>query len=447
MSMAIGLIGILIGIVLLNWLSFKGWSMCYIAIGAAVLVAVFNLMNPQAAYVEVFMSGAANILVMTYPILLTGSLFAAVFSMSGAAVTIARFLLRLFARRGMQGTRGCWVVSTVSVVFFTLMMLGGVDAMAVQIAVLPIIISLLRECNLTRKGIPLLLMAAYSVGAMPYAPHMLNTIPMSILGTDSGAFAVPGILSGIIGLAVCLVYSARYFVRMHRKGETFEAMPNDPDFDEGTPRPNIILALVPLVLIFILFNFAKFHVSICLLVGAVLAVPLYWPWLKRAAGETGLKEALKANLNRAVATSGGIALSVCAVVGFATVIQKTDAFTTVVNALVNNSGDSIFMAALIVVICAGITANNIAGIQVGLNIMAEKFLSAGVSAAALHRIASAAAQTLDSLPISAGVVLAHQISGVKLKDGYAPVAVVSILIPFLRTLILCLFYVANPGWA
>lgn len=447
MLMAIGLIGILIGIVLLNGLSFKGWNMCYVAIGAAILVAVFNLINPEQAYVESFMSGAANILVMTYPILLTGSLFATIFSMSGAAVTIARFLLALFARKGVQGSRGCWVVSTVSVLFFTLMMLGGVDAMAVQIAVLPIIISLLRECNLTRKGIPLLLMAAYSVGAMPYAPHMLNTIPMSILGTDSSAFAIPGLISGAIGLAVCLVYSANYFIRMHRKGETFEALPTDPNFDAQTPRPNIILALLPLVMIFILFNFAKLHVSICLLVGAVVTVPLYWPWLKRAAGEAGVRESLKAGLNQAVSTSGSVALSICAVVGFATVIQNTESFTTVVVTLVNNSGDSIFMAALIVIICAGITSNNIAGVQVGLNIMAEKFLSAGVSAAALHRIASAAAQTLDSLPTSAGVVLAHHISGVKLKDGYAPVAVVSILIPFLRTLILCLFYVANPNWA
>ena len=102
---------------------------------------------------------------------------------------------------------------------------------------------------------------------------------------------------------------------------------------------------------------------------------------------------------------------------------------------------------IIVIICAGITSNNIAGIRVGLSVMADKFLSAGVSAAALHRVAAAAAQTLDSLPISAGVVMAHQISGVKLKDGYAPVAVVSILIPLLRTLVLCLFYCVNPNWA
>lgn len=447
MMMAIGLIGILIGIVLLNWLSFKGWSMCYVAIGAAVLVAVFNWMAPQQAYVETFMSGAANILIMTYPILLSGSLFAAVFSLSGAAVTIAKTLLRLFARKGMSGDRGCWVVATVSILFFTLMMLGGVDAMAVQIAVLPIIISLLRECNLTRRGIPLLLMAAYSVGAMPYAPHMLNSIPMSILGTGAGAFAIPGIFSGILGLVVCLIYSARYFIRMRKQGEVFHPSPSDPDFDDATPRPGILLSLLPLVVIFVLFNFAKLQVSICLFIACVLSVPLYLPWLRQAAAGAGVGETIKQHLNKAVATSGSIALSICAVVGFATVIQETHAFSSVVSLLVDRSGDSIFVAALIVIICAGITSNNIAGIRVGLSVMADKFLSAGVSAAALHRVAAAAAQTLDSLPISAGVVMAHQISGVKLKDGYAPVAVVSILIPLLRTLVLCLFYCVNPNWA
>ena len=445
MIMAVGLIGVLIGIVLLNWLSFKGWSMCYVAIGAAILIAAFNCLDPQQAYIETFMSGAANILVMTYPILLSGSLFASVFSLSGAAVTIAKGLLRIFARKGMDGDRGCWVVSTVSILFFTLMMLGGVDAMAVQIAVLPVIISLLRECNLTRRGIPLLLMAAYSVGAMPYAPHMLNSIPMSILGTDAGAFAIPGIVSGILGLLVCLVYSARYFIRMRRKGETFTPSATDPDFDDDVARPGVVLSLLPLVVIFTLFNFAKLQVSICLLIACVLSVFLYLPWLKKTGGAT--VETIKTHLNKAVTTSGGIALSICAVVGFATVIQETDAFSSLVGLLVERSGDSIFMAAFIVIICAGITSNNIAGVRVGLSIMADKFMSAGVSAAALHRVAAAAAQTLDSLPISAGVVLAHQISGVRLKDGYAPVAVVSILIPLFRTIVLCIFYCIYPNWS
>lgn len=447
MMIAIGLIGILIGIVVLNWLSFKGWSMIYIAVIAALIVAVSNLMNPQAAYVETFMSGSASILIMTYPILLAGSVFAAVFSLSGAAVTIARALLHVFARNGIQGNRGCWVVSTVSIVFFTVMMLGGVDAMAVQIAILPVIISLLRECNLPRRGIPLLLMGAYSVGAMPYAPHMLNSIPMSILGTDAGAFAIPGIVSGILGLLICLLYSANYFVRMRRRGESFTPMQSDPNFDDNTERPNLFLSILPLIITFSLFNFAKLQVSISLLITSVLAIPLYWKWIRLQVSGTSTLEALKQELNKAVTQSGSIALSICAVVGFATVIQETQAFTTVVNLLVQNGGSSIFMAALIVIICAGITSNNIAGIRIGLSIMTEKFLGAGVSAAALHRVAAAAAQTLDSLPISAGVVLAHQISGVRLKDGYAPVAVVSILIPLFRTIVLCLFYCIYPGWA
>lgn len=447
MAIIIGLIGILIGIVVLNWLSFKGWSMCYIAVLAALIVAVFNLMNPQGAYVEVFMSGAANILITLYPILLTGSLFAAVFTMSGAPITIAKGLLHLFARNGMQGTRGCWVVPGVSIVFFALMVFGGVDPMAVQIAILPVIISLLRECDLTRKGIPLLLMGAYSVGAMPYSPHILNIIPQSILKTGPGAFAIPGIVSGILGLLLCLLYSSHYFARMKKRGETFTHMPSDPDFDSDATRPNMLLSLLPLVIIFLLFNVAKLHVSLCLLIATLLSIPLYWVWLRQEAADMGMLEALKAHLNKAVATSGGIALSICSVVGFATVIQNTDVFSTLINLLVENGGTSIFMAAFIIIICAGITANFIAGVQVGLSVMSEKFLSAGISAAALHRIAGAAAQTLDSLPISAGVVLAHQISGVRLKDGYAPVAVVSILIPLFRTLVLCLFYYIYPGWA
>lgn len=446
MQIAIGLIGILIGIVMLNWLSFKGWNMAYIAIVCAIIVAILNVMNPQAAYVESFMAGAANILTMTYPVLLTGSLFAGVFSLSGAAVTIARALLKLFAKKGVQGNRGCWVVSIVSIVFFVLMLLGGVDAMAVQVAILPVIISLMKECNMTRKGIPLLLMAGYSAGAVPFAPHMLNTIPMTILGTESGAFAIPGIVAGIAGLVICIFYSGNYFIRMKKRGENFQSMPNDPNSDEDMERPNVLLSLLPLVVIFLLFNLAKLQISICLLIGTAFVIPLYWKWIRLAAGSERPIEALKSQLNKAVGTSGSVALSICAVVGFAAVIQQTDVFNMITGAMVGDGSGSIFMVALIVAVCAGITANSIAGLQVSLAVMAEKFMAAGVSAAALHRVASAAAQTLDSLPTSAGVVMAHQISGVKLKDGYLPVAVVSIVIPAIRTLILCIFYLIYPGW-
>ena len=92
-------------------------------------------------------------------------------------------------------------------------------------------------------------------------------------------------------------------------------------------------------------------------------------------------------------------------------------------------------------------ANSIGGIQIGLPILGKPFIEAGLNATGIHRIAMFAASTFDSLPISMFVIMVHDISGVKLKDGYKPVFVVSVLVPLICTFIIALLYTIYPGLA
>src|SRR5690349_16410566 len=54
-----GLLGILVGLVLLIWLAFRGWSVLLLAPAAALLAALFGGEPLLANWTQIFMGGAA----------------------------------------------------------------------------------------------------------------------------------------------------------------------------------------------------------------------------------------------------------------------------------------------------------------------------------------------------------------------------------------------------
>ena len=58
-----GLLGILVGLGLLIWLAFRGWSVLLLAPAAALVAAAFGREPLLANWTQVFMGGAARFLV------------------------------------------------------------------------------------------------------------------------------------------------------------------------------------------------------------------------------------------------------------------------------------------------------------------------------------------------------------------------------------------------
>lgn len=101
--------------------------------------------------------------------------------------------------------------------------------------------------------------------------------------------------------------------------------------------------------------------------------------------------------------------------------------------------------ALMVIIL--VSCNPVAGEGVALNVLAPAFISAGVSPGVFHRLTVIASTTFETLPTGIGVIMAHQLAGVKMKDGYRPVFITTVLIPCIGTLLLALLYTLFPGSA
>jgi H+/gluconate symporter-like permease len=87
-----GLAGILLGLLVLIWLSYRGWSLLLLA-PAASLIAAGAAGEPLLAHWTLtFMEGAAKFLAQFFPLFLLGALFGKLMEDSGSVEVIARFI-------------------------------------------------------------------------------------------------------------------------------------------------------------------------------------------------------------------------------------------------------------------------------------------------------------------------------------------------------------------
>src|ERR1700757_3357646 len=100
----LGLLGILIGLGLLIWFAFRGWSVLLLAPLAALIAAMFSGEPLLAHWTQTFMLSAAGFLAQFFPLFLLGALFGKLMEDSGSVAAIASFMTkRLRARPGRVG--------------------------------------------------------------------------------------------------------------------------------------------------------------------------------------------------------------------------------------------------------------------------------------------------------------------------------------------------------
>ena len=444
----LSVIGIVIGLILLIYLGYKGWDVAYVAILSAIVVAAFNFQNITSALISTFIQGAVGIFSSLYLIFITGAIFGSVFGISGAGDSIANGIMRMFVRDNLDGKKGAWIGAIVCGIIFSIMNYFGIDAMVGMFAMYPIIVGLLRKINAPRRVIPVLLMSCYGVANGPGAVQSKQVLAMEVLGTPSTAGLIPGIVCIIITLVISVPYVALFINKCKKAGEEFTEQEGESAGEITAKKcPNFFVALIPLVVIFVLFNFVKMHNAIAVLIGTVVAFVICFPQIKANVPKGNLVAVMRQTLNRSVVNSSKATIAVISVVGFGSVVAATPVFKKLAEQLTSVEWGGYFVFATAICILVGLMANSIGGIQIGLPILGQPFISRGLNPAGLHRIALFASSTFDSLPISMFVILCHEISGVKLKDGYKPVFVVTVLVPLICTYVIALMYTIYPAFS
>ena len=311
-----------------------------------------------------------------------------------------------------------------------------------QEALVPLALDICKQADIPRKFVIGLIWGSTCTFAMvgPGTPQLVNVVPMTVLGTPSTAALIPGIVGFLVEMVVMFFLLDWMFTKEKKSGTGhFEYGPKDIPFDDNTPRPPFIIALLPILTVFVLFNFVKMNVTAALAIAVPMAIVLFWKQLPK----NNIIPLL--NSGAAACTSG--VLIMASMTGFAAVIKSTAGFQSFLDAFIAMNLNPYIKVIVCIAGLACLTGAASTGILLVLPEVAPGFIASGISANAIHRIATFSASTLDSLPSCGGLLMLCDFADIKVKDAYPATFVVSIVATTLGTIAVTLMLALFPALA
>ncbi|WP_342488703.1 SLC13 family permease [Cytobacillus sp. FSL W7-1323] len=441
----LGMLGLILGLVLLMFLTLRGINIIIAAILSSIVVAITGGLNLETALAGYYMDGFTNYFASWFLIFLLGAIFGKIMHETGAAESIAQWIKRtLGAKRAVFA-----VVAAAAIMTY-----GGVSLFVVGFAVYPIAVSLFRAANLPHRFIPAALVfgsISFTMTA-PGSPEIQNLIPTEFFGTTPTAGGWVGVLMALLVMITGGLLLSKFVQNAVKRGETFSLPGNRAKEEvsaglvektegellvEEKTLPHIVFSILPLVCVIVMLNIiAQFASStaaalISLTAGIVLACLTMYKFLAQFwnALAKGAQDALVAVANT------------CAVVGFGSVAAQVSAFDSVVDGLVSLPGPPILGLAVAVTLICGITGSASGGLGIALPILAPIYLAQGVDPGAMHRVATLASGGLDSMPHNGYVVTTvRAICGETHKRAYWPIFWLSVVIPTIAMLLAVVLY-------
>jgi len=469
----LGLIGIVIGLGLLIWLAYRGWSVLILSPIAAMVTALFSGEPLLAHWTQTFMGSAATFLGQFFPLFLLGAIFGKLMEDSGSVSAIARFMTE---KLGPQHAMLAIVLAGAVVTY------GGVSLFVAFFVLAPMAQQLFRSARIPRRLMPAAIVlgtSTFTMSALPGTPSIQNAIPMPFFGTTP--FAAPGL--GVLASLVMFGFGMWWLRRAERNAsgssETFEdseplsveRVTDDEmlrerattarEFDPAEiarSKPSVTqLAFLPAVLPLVIV------VSVNLVMSFFVLPRLDTSFLSEARwGETSVaavagvwavmtalvfailavlainyrrmpavRETMDAGANASVLP----ALSVASLVGFGAVVAAVPAFGVVRDAVLGIEGGPLVSLAISTNLLAALTGSASGGLTIALDALAgtymERAADIGLDPALLHRVAVIGAGTLDSLPHNGAVVTLLAVCGSTHRDSYRDIVVAGIVGPII----------------
>jgi H+/gluconate symporter-like permease len=464
-----GLLGILLGLGLLVWLAYRGWSVLLLAPAAALVAAGFAGEPLLAHWTQTFMGSGARFIAQFFPLFLLGALFGKLMEDSGSVAAIADFMTeKLGAERAVLA-----VVLAGAIVTY-----GGVSLFVAYFVLAPMATALFRAADIPRRLMPAAILvgsSTFTMSALPGTPAIPNTIPMPFFGTTPFAAPGLGIVASAVMLGIGLWWLNRQEAAARLRGEGFgdppmltaDAAVDDPlvreravasrDFDpaeihnseEAASRPTILFAALPLVVVVLVNLLMSFVVlprmdasflaearfggtSLSAVAGVwsvatALAAAIVTLLLLSGARIPSLKATMDAGANAAVLPI----FSVASLVGFGAVVAAMPAFEVVRDWVLGIGGGPLVSLAVATNVLAALTGSASGGLTIALDALGPTYMAIaaerGIDPGLMHRIAVIGAGTLDILPHNGAVITLLAVCGCTHRDSYGDIVVTGIV--------------------
>ena len=451
----IGIIGIIISLVLLMYLAYRGWSVIILAPILALLAVVISGlgggdMQMLATYTEGFMASLAGYVKSYFPMFLLGALFGKVMDDTGSAKSIAAFISEKIG----EGKEIWAVVLSCAVITY-----GGVSLFVAAFAIYPIGAALFKKADIPKRLLPgsiALGAFTFTMTAIPGTPQIQNAIPMKFFETDLFAAPILGIVATLIMLFGGMFWLNSRAKKAKANGEGY-GVHEDIGIrsDEQLDLPGIGASILPILvvlignLIFTKFVFANMEAAyleeqynttlgavlgnwslICALtLGVLLAIVLNYKRFEKGVMHT-LKEGVQGSFLAVMNTASEV--------GYGNVIKSLAAFAMIATFMTDISSNPLIGEAISSSVLAGVTGSASGGLSIALETFGDVFMEraaqAGISPGVLHRVASVACGGLDTLPHNGAVITLLGITGMTHKEAYANIGMCTVVIPTIATI-------------
>ena len=433
----LSLFGILLGLVLLMLLAYKGCSIIWVAPVCAIVVAVLGGYNLLDAYIGDYMKGMADYVFKWFPAFFLG--------MTGSARSLADALVRLIGSR--------FAVAAV-VIPCLLMTYGGISLFVVVFVIYPMGYAVYRAADLPRTLLPgAIAFGAFGITmtAVPGTPQIQNLIPADYYGTTPMAAPLMSIVAILVVGVPGYIYLEWRVRQARKKGLHFVPDPKHNEIDhteKGLPSWHWLCGLVPLIVVVLMLNLfpdiLKESFAIALTSDQSIVIALVCGILVCCLMNISQFKHLIPAINEGAAGSMSAIMNTACAVGFGSVVKVMPGFAMLTGAMMNMPGSILFSEAVAVNVLAGATGSASGGMSIALSALAPQYLEAaskiGLNPEYLHRIASLSSGGLDTLPHNGAVLTLLAVSNCTHKESYLDICITTCIIPVVGSLLLALVW-------
>jgi len=379
--MTISILGVILSLVLLIYLAYRGISVLILAPIMALLATVIGGGAPiMATYTEIYMPNLANYIKLYFPLFLLGAIFGKVMDDSGAAKSISLFIINKLGK-----TKSILAI----VLSCGILTYGGISLFVVAFAIYPIGATLYRESGIPKRLLPASIAFGsftFTMTALPGSPQIQNAIPMQFFGTNIYAAPVLGIIAAAIIFGFGMFWLTREAKKAAAKGEGYGDHKEVINMFETANLPHVLIALLPILIVFA-FNAILLYGVFPRMDMSYLGASPFNTTIARVQGNWALIISLiagiivciissrknflnpKESLNNGAMGSLLPVLNTASEVGYGNVIASLAAFAVIKTFFTEISPNILVNQAVTISALAGITGSASGGLSIALGVM------------------------------------------------------------------------------
>lgn len=440
-----GYLSIFLGFAVVVTLMIRRWSPLIVGMVAAAVVIFLNGLPYGETMTDVYFDGFCTMFKSLFPVIFSGSLLAQIYNRSGAVNAIGDALSNALFKEGTRPTRKYVSCILAMVAASGVLAYCGMNSLVTLIAMYPIALRLMERSGIPKRFVMGILSCGVYTFAMsgPGSAEVVNVLAMQVLGTTSYAGLCGGIVAVITEIFVTTVVMTLMIRKAVARGEVFAYGPKDIVVSDDKDRPNALLAVVPLLVLVVLFNVFSVGIFTATIIAWLLSIVLFWRQLP-------LRDGSRRNELIDSCTAGGnMAFGPCSavgsIVGFTSIVQSLPEFQNMLDSVFDMNISPTLILIVAISIVAALTTSSSSAIRVGIPLVAERCQAAGLSAAFIHRVSCFACSIVDTMPYGTAVIINLGIADLNMKEGYPPMFVSTTLATFCGTVVCALFMYVFPN--